>query len=73
MGGRQEVTAPAAAVFSGRGGIEIKAGEDGAEILYCEGRPINEPVARYGPFVMNSRKEIEQAVRDYNAGMLAAE
>ena len=65
------MTAPAVAVFSGVGLIEISAGAGGAEILYCEGRPINEPVARYGPFVMNSRKEIEQAMRDYNDGTLA--
>jgi redox-sensitive bicupin YhaK (pirin superfamily) len=71
LGREQTVTAPAVAVFAGTGAIEITAGADGAEILYCEGQPINESVARYGPFVMNSRKEIEQAVRDYNDGTLA--
>ena len=71
QGAERAVTAPAVAVFSGDGPIEITAGADGAEILYCEGHPINEPVARYGPFVMNTRKEIEQAVRDYNDGTLA--
>ena len=71
QGAGKIVTAPAVAVFSGDGPIEMTAGADGAEILYCQGRPINEPVARYGPFVMNSRKEIEQAVHDYNDGTLA--
>jgi redox-sensitive bicupin YhaK (pirin superfamily) len=71
LGREQTVTAPAVAVFSGEGPIEITAGADGAEIFYCEGRPINEPVARHGPFVMNSRQEIEQAMRDYNDGALA--
>ncbi len=71
QGAAQTVTAPAVAVFSGDGSIAMTAGPDGAEILYCEGRPINEPVARYGPFVMNSRKEIEQAMHDYNDGTLA--
>jgi len=34
------------------------------------GRPIREPIVGYGPFVMNSREQIEQAIRDYQAGTL---
>jgi redox-sensitive bicupin YhaK (pirin superfamily) len=37
----------------------------GVEFLVLQGRPIGEPVAQYGPFVMNRRDEIEQAIRDY--------
>jgi hypothetical protein len=35
-------------------------------------RPLREPVVQYGPFVMNTRQEIEQAVEDYRSGRFAA-
>ncbi len=43
------------------------AGEQGARFLLVCGKPINEPVAQYGPFVMNSREEIDQAMHDYQS------
>ena len=67
----QNVSAPAVVLFGGNGEIELEAGRNGASLLYCEGKPINEPVARMGPFVMNTKAEIMQAVEDYNSGRLA--
>ncbi|MEN9643732.1 MAG: hypothetical protein RL238_401 [Actinomycetota bacterium] len=45
----------------------LVAGPEGVEILMLQARPIGEPVAQYGPFVMNTQQEIEQAFRDYRA------
>jgi len=45
--------------------IELVAGAEPVELLLLQGRPIAEPVVQYGPFVMNSPREIEQAFMDY--------
>jgi hypothetical protein len=41
----------------------------GARVLLLAGRPIGEPIVQYGPFVMNSYEEIEQALRDFRDGV----
>ncbi|UXI68434.1 pirin family protein [Tahibacter amnicola] len=57
------------AVLSKSGGVELAASTDeGARLILVAGRPLEEPVARYGPFVMNTAEEITQAVRDFQAG-----
>lgn len=50
--------------------LVLGAGERGARALVLAARPLKEPVAHYGPFVMNSTAEIEQALRDYRDGRL---
>jgi redox-sensitive bicupin YhaK (pirin superfamily) len=45
--------------------VELVAGSEPVELLVLQGRPIGEPVARYGPFVMNTEQEIRQAFEDY--------
>ncbi len=47
--------------------IALTAGEAPVEILLLQGRPIGEPVAQYGPFVMNTEAQIQEAFRDYEA------
>jgi len=52
--------------------LEVRAQAAGARFLVLAARPLNEPVVQYGPFVMNTRQEIEQAIADYQSGRLAA-
>ena len=60
----------ALAVFGDGDALRIEAGTDGARCIVVAGRPLNEAVARHGPFVMNTREEIEQAFADYHDGTL---
>jgi len=48
-------------------GVVLIAGEQPTSILVLQGKPINEPVIQYGPFVMNTKEEINQAFEDYHA------
>jgi hypothetical protein len=55
----------------GSDGVRLQGGAEGARVLLIAGRPLNEPIAQYGPFVMNSNEEIFRAVEDFRAGRLA--
>jgi redox-sensitive bicupin YhaK (pirin superfamily) len=64
VGGR-DVPGPAAIQVRADEPLRIEAHRGPAEILLLQGRPIDEPVAQYGPFVMNTRAQLEQAFADY--------
>jgi redox-sensitive bicupin YhaK (pirin superfamily) len=56
------------AVLSLGDGLRVEAGGHGARLLVVAGRPLREPIVKYGPFVMNSQDEIHAAIRDYQSG-----
>jgi len=58
------------AVLAPGGVLEAAGGEGPARFLLVFGRPLGEPIVQYGPFVMTSREEVEQAMADYRAGRL---
>jgi len=52
--------------------VRLRAAEQGARFLLLAGTPIGEPIVQYGPFVMNTRAEIDQAIADYQSGRLTS-
>jgi len=69
-GAARPLDAHSAGALSAGDRIEVTAGAEGARLLVLAGRPLHEPIVQYGPFVMNTREEIEQAIRDYQSGEL---
>jgi redox-sensitive bicupin YhaK (pirin superfamily) len=62
-------------VMLGSDGDEVFIENDSAEeleLLLIGGVPLKEPIARYGPFVMNTQHEIYEAIEDYQAGRMGA-
>ncbi len=55
----------------GADGARLTASEQGARAILIAGQPLGEPIAQYGPFVMNTEGELLQAVRDFQAGKFA--
>jgi len=68
----KELPRGAAGVLSDGDRVRVEAGAAGVRFLLLAARPLREPVVQYGPFVMNTREEIEQALADYRDGRLAA-
>jgi redox-sensitive bicupin YhaK (pirin superfamily) len=68
---RRNLPAQAAGILSAGDSLVVTAGSRGARLIVLAAKPLREPVVQYGPFVMNTREEIEQAIRDYNNGTLA--
>ncbi len=58
------------AVLSKGETLQMNAGERGARFILVAGRPLGEPIVQYGPFVMSTREEIDQALADYRSGRL---
>jgi len=65
-----EVAAGQLAVLGDGELVNVATGDGTARFLLLAARPLREPIARYGPFVMNTREEILQAVQDYQRGTL---
>jgi redox-sensitive bicupin YhaK (pirin superfamily) len=68
----QPVTRQQLAVFSDGEVVTVKTAGTSVRFLLLAGKPLHEPVARYGPFVMNTREEIAQAFEDFRRGTFLA-
>ena len=62
------VEAPRLVIFEDGDCVQVQALEEGARFLLVSGLPLGEPIARYGPFVMNTRAEIEQTLAELRNG-----
>jgi quercetin 2,3-dioxygenase len=70
--GDQAVPTATAVVLGEGNEVALRTEDSAARCLLIGGKPLHEPVVQYGPFVMNTRQEIEQAVHDYQTGRLTA-
>lgn len=68
---RTDVGSKTLGVLSSGDEIQVTAFKDGFRFLLVAARPLKEPIARYGPFVMNTREEIHQAFEDFRNGQFA--
>ena len=71
--GTRLVRGPALVIFGDGDAVSASAGPSGGRFLLAAAKPLGEPIARYGPFVMNTRAEIEQTLRDLQTGRFIRE
>jgi len=65
---QRAASAPALVIFGDGDLVEAAAGSAGGRFLLAAARPLHEPIARYGPFVMNTKSEIEETLKELRAG-----
>jgi hypothetical protein len=70
--GGQALPPQHAAILGDGDYVEVEAGPEDLRMIVVAGKPLGEPVVQYGPFVMNTREEIEQALDDYRNDRLTA-
>jgi redox-sensitive bicupin YhaK (pirin superfamily) len=68
--GRKTIRSGQLAILGDGDGVRLRGAPGGGRLLLLAGVPIREPVARYGPFVMNTPDELEAAFRDYQSGRM---
>jgi redox-sensitive bicupin YhaK (pirin superfamily) len=67
-GDGETVSHPRLVVFDDGDDVKVRAARQSVRFLLISGQPLYEPIARHGPFVMNTKEEIEQALRDLRNG-----
>ena len=69
-GATKRLSTHSAGVLSDGDAVTLTGGPEGGRVILLAGRPLLEPIVQYGPFVMNTHEEVEQAIRDYQSGTL---
>jgi len=70
QGATSELSHREMGVYSDGNAVSITAGSEGVKAIFLAAKPLREPVSQYGPFVMNTDKEIRKAMEDYRLGRL---
>jgi redox-sensitive bicupin YhaK (pirin superfamily) len=68
---RRVIAAPHLVVWDDGDSVDVSTDQSAVRFLLVSGKPLNEPIARYGPFVMNTKEEIEQTLRELRDGTFA--